>query len=81
MTEMLDRAARAIQDAMIIDHGDGLYHPDDMARAAIEAIREPTMMVCVAGETILDGETSEAGFAVAVWQAMIDAALKEDGKT
>lgn len=47
----------------------------DYARAAIEAMREPTEAMCSAAE---DSGSLEAGSSpFGAWQAMIDAALKE----
>ena len=39
MTDMIERVAKAINDAML-QHGD--YKPDELARVAIAAMREPT---------------------------------------
>jgi hypothetical protein len=52
------------------------YDVTDMARAAIEAMREPTKAVIEAGykvETFGDGVSDPAS----VWPAMIDAVLSE----
>lgn len=55
-----------------------------MARAAIEAMREPTEEMLSAIELALDGaysagkDTSYEFAGRAVWQAMIDAALKKE---
>ncbi len=82
MSEMVERVAQAIYDRCNHwDHDDHLpaYSTltdgwkaqwQDAARAAIEAMREPTEIMCVAPE-----ETRAIG-AKRSWQAMIDAALK-----
>jgi len=72
MTDMIERVAKAINDAMI-KHGD--YKPDELARAAIAAMREPTeemyQGVCALNKRWQDSNSAE------IWQAMIDAALGE----
>jgi hypothetical protein len=83
---MIERVARAIARAHRI--GDLFIAPDgsahksepwqgfvDHARAAIAAMREPTEAMASEGAFAVDG-LFEPG-AVAVWQAMTDAALKE----
>lgn len=56
---------------------------ESIARAVLEAIREPSEGMCVAGgENIVhsDGQTEpDTDAAKSVWQAMIDAALSEGG--
>jgi hypothetical protein len=66
---MIERVAKAINDAML-QHGD--YKPDELARAAIEAMREPSEEMVFAGDAFEpDGISAEA-----IWIAMIDAALE-----
>jgi hypothetical protein len=73
MTDMIERVAKAINDAML-QHGD--YKPDELARAAIAAMREPTNeqyeALSATGKMWreLDSRT--------VWQTYIDAALEEN---
>ena len=86
---MIERVAAAMwertHDGRWDDWGDGqdesrIIHRDD-ARAAIEAMREPTDAMEAAGDdtfvyythstSLLDGD------ATVCWRAMIDAALKE----
>jgi hypothetical protein len=67
MTDMIERVAKAINDAMI-KHGD--YKPDELARAAIAAMREPTKAMKEAG--FWEGSASLNNY-----RAMIDAALQE----
>jgi hypothetical protein len=56
---------------------DGKWNLSDMARAAIEAMREPTeAMVTAGGHAALDSVSQRAD-ARDAWEAMIDAALKE----
>jgi hypothetical protein len=47
-----------------------------LARAAIAAMREPTEAMLKAGT--LAYETPGKGFLIGAWQAMIDAAMKDD---
>jgi hypothetical protein len=92
MTEMVERVARAIkerlaeiEDVYFRDDGsdctiDGHVDIEDLARAAIEAMREPTQEILDApavpnalgdDENYSDIDVREA------YQAMIDAALKD----
>lgn len=48
-----------------------------VARAAIEAMREPSEAVTLAGEVAI--ETAGSFHTNDIWKAMIDAALSEDG--
>ena len=77
---MIERVAKAINDTML-QHGD--YKPDELARAAIAAMREPTEeMVAVGYDNFMwgpCGSTSDDlpdANSAEIWQAMIDAALK-----
>jgi hypothetical protein len=76
MSEMVERVARAIEaksDYVISQH-----HAKALARAAIEAMREPTAAM-IEAEPDDDGEfnkTNSVAHARAFWQAMIDEALK-----
>ena len=84
MSEMIERVARALlfdragQDLwdVVSDEGDGYGYlgKNDyiaLARAAIEAMREPTMVMGVAADC-----TSPQTPADNIWRAMIDEALK-----
>lgn len=64
---MIDRVARAIEDANMKASGDEDYAP--LARAAIEAMREPTDAMVDAGQWQIDP--------VSLYQSFIDAALNE----
>jgi len=66
--DMVEKVAKAINDAML-QHGD--YKPDELARAAIAAMREPTKAMKEAG--FWKGPISLNGY-----RAMIDAALEEN---
>lgn len=77
--DMIDRVAAAIMTAQA--HKGNL---GDQARAAIEAMRDPTQGMRMAGHAALDASTaSEAGIASKIgfaalgdaWRAMIDDAL------
>lgn len=63
MSEMVERVARAIKDAEQM-------HWNDMARAAIEAMREPTAKMVVIADSSLRPISPR------IWRAMIDEALK-----
>jgi hypothetical protein len=73
MSEMVDRVAAAIRESEAYwwnrddEPDDGLA--ETLARAAIEAMREPTLAVLEAGP-------SEPYMDIDVWRAMIDEALK-----
>ena len=70
MSEMVERVARAVQP--IADPGGHWTTCEDIARAAIEAMREPTEGMIQAGWTTngYRGDMTKAE-----WSAMIDAAL------
>ena len=71
MTDMIERVAKAINDAML-QHGD--YKPDELARAASAAMRDPTIKMMSAR---LEAQVQHTGFLPRVgWEAMIDAALE-----
>lgn len=82
MSEMVERVARALM-AVTSTHDCGdlkLKHHYEMARAAMEAMREPTEEMMVDAEVkapalacFYEKERSPSYLA---WQAMIDAALK-----
>lgn len=74
MSEMVERVAKAIFKQAIGHEPVGDEMPPhwlDHARAAIEAMREPTIVMCEAGET----PKALAFGSYSTWQAMIDAAL------
>lgn len=86
MSEMVERVARAIADADMEDYEgrEALYNA--FARAAIEAMREPTNNMRGIGfdeayehiEPSPYGPVVHAKIGQKVWQAMIDAALREE---
>ena len=69
---MVEKVAKAINDTML-NYGD--YKPDELARAAIAAMREPTEEMVTAGESYTDSRFSEEDDFLNGWQAAIDAAL------
>lgn len=84
---MIERVALAIMDADWRRETD--YN--ELAKAAIEAMREPTRKVLIAGidcAELIEDTTSDSyatwridsasDYPMPVWQAMIDAALVED---
>lgn len=89
--EMVERVARAIAskletnpDEMIEDMSCVGSHPawteyEESARAAIEAMREPTEAMRDAGGVVAGSrrDDPDCPTAEAVWSAMISAALKE----
>lgn len=76
MTTMVERVARALHEKMCEQDVNGYLAAQleaaDLARAAIEALMEPT-------EDMLDAGDAADGYDVyvGVWTAMIQAALKE----
>ena len=85
MSDMIKRVAKAINEAML-HHGD--YKPEELARAAIAAMREPTGAMYMAGGIVspsahlADKDYKPYGTrtigdmaAKAAWEKMIDAAL------
>jgi hypothetical protein len=71
--DMVDRVALALNDAMI-KHGD--YKPDELARAAIAAMREPTESM--RRKLWLYGNHPDKEFVMdgGMWREMIDAELE-----
>lgn len=91
MGEMIERVALAIADAMCPVEGYRGTSNEALARAAIEAMREPTREMLGKGITAAedvedwtrDSYTSyrvdtASDMALPVWQAMIDAALSPE---
>ena len=82
MSEMVERVARAILDNVPTISERGAYDPADLqrcARAAIEAMREPTQaMVRTLYES--HGKLWADCESAVVWHAMIDAALNKTEK-
>lgn len=70
MSEMVDRVAKALEARL---KGNEFLSYEDAARAAIEAMREPTKRMAMAGYGANDMKPAKAA-----WTAMIDAALKSD---
>ncbi len=86
MTEMIERVAKAIGHTLTDDQGwlKKSYSDDDMraiARAAIEAMREPTDAMARAAQTAADSmggdelELFQPEAGKIIWRGMIDAAL------
>lgn len=79
MSEMVERVAKVLQESCARDgmHIDVARH---MARAAIEAMREPTEAMLTVGEDVIFDEQHEYGDELLklppAWQVMIDEALK-----
>jgi hypothetical protein len=87
---MVERVARALCEANGVDPdtegpwelGDHEYKIgwkffESQARAAIEAMREPTLRMKCDGYLVPTGPEPDIDTAEAIWQAMIDAALSE----
>ena len=74
MTDMIERVAVAINQAMLL-HDD--YDPDLLARAAIVAMREPNESM--RRKLWLYGNHPDKEFVMdgGMWREMIDAALEE----
>jgi hypothetical protein len=75
MESMVERVSRAIR--LSLDETG--YYPD-AARAAIEAMREPTPEMIEAGNIPGWDDSVSVGLSEEIWPAMIDAALKEEEK-
>ncbi|MBR1122091.1 hypothetical protein JQ628_11245 [Bradyrhizobium lablabi] len=85
--DMIDRVAAAIMLAVTDGHGfqaNWKEQPDDVrgfwrtvARAAIEAMREPTDCMCRAGAAKWDDDWCSETNALNMWSGMIDAALSD----
>ena len=73
MSEMIERIATVMRAAYVTDINP---HWNGVARAVIEAMREPTEAMAVAGAEWVDDGMALKTSAETVWQAMIDAALK-----
>lgn len=78
MTDMIERVAKAINDAML-RHRD--YTPDELARAAIAAMRDCTPEMLDAGSAAHPAggyrrETLLNDIIECEWVAMVDAALE-----
>lgn len=73
MTSMVKRVADAIQDVASISESGGLNY-EEMARAAIEAMREPTERMEDAGNLPTYQWVDDT--AGNVWTRMIDSALE-----
>lgn len=81
---MIEKVARAMFKA---DFPDSEWRPTEdgymrMARAAIEAMREPTNIMCLAALRFEDEDGDgkvDWPMAQKTWRAMIDAALNEKG--
>lgn len=83
MTEMIEMVAKAIQQASFRMIRPGWESLDDAekemwrirARAAIEAMREPTGKMVDAGEDILIGYDAPSWISADIYRALIDCAL------
>ena len=62
-------------DAYDLTNNNGRFRYDLIARAAIEAMREPTETMLKAGDLPGWDDSVSIGLSGEVWQAMIDAAL------
>lgn len=100
MAGMVEKVARAIAKAQWELIGDKGFNPDDaydltnnngrwvfdeMARAAIAAMREPTQVVLDAGDGedifFANGALAEHSPALEHWHAMVDAALEDNARS
>lgn len=77
---MVEKVARAISIAMTDKRGQPAAVSSDVARAAIEAMREPTDVVLSRGRSVEvagdEGNRAIGWLADNVWKAMINEALK-----
>jgi hypothetical protein len=87
MSEMIERVAKAVREYVaeveVKSRGeidvdvDGMVHSQMIARAAIEAMRDPTEEMKRAGLEEFPSSLAVKETAAEVWYAMIDAALAE----
>ncbi len=82
MSEMVFRVASALVDALGKDEALTGAECIRMARAAIEAMREPSDDMCEAGaayyhDNYQPGHAKEQTTAPDIWRSMIDEALRE----
>lgn len=87
MADMVERVARALHESMsqqdIMGYLDAKIDAEVLARAAIEAMREPTEAMKLAGEVpiINSGSQDDAwSLSQGTYRAMIDAALASERK-
>lgn len=76
MSEMIERVAEAIMGAVFNKAMDADPRSRMMARAAIEAMHEPTEAMAIAGK-----ENNFGYYPNEAWRAMIDAALTPPSST
>lgn len=89
MREMIERVAKVLEDFHLpvgfgyMSEAERLTVRSKQARAAIEAMRAPTEVMSNEGWDTACAMMTKAGCAIGgetpIWQAMIDAALSEDG--
>jgi hypothetical protein len=85
MTDMIERVKAAIERTYDVDPGGDMTNPDQVARAAIEAMREPTpamidRFVSRALQVSLGGGYTWSDYARDQWATMITAALEDAGE-
>lgn len=86
MSEMIERVAKVIWNIHSSSFNDGVGLDDDlmyldMARAAIEAIRDPTIEMEIAAQEDWMCVRAVEDRGAVIWRAMVDAALSsQDGK-
>lgn len=72
MSEIIERVARAIENVNLLDYNLTKEEINSLAKAAIAAMREPTLFMTDSANGIVSTHECKE-----VWQTMIDAALKE----
>ena len=79
MSEMIERVAKAIHKVTHDDKWPTCNFCKDAARAAIEAMRQPTEAMIGAGrDATINNDPLAYPDVEDTWPAMIDAALKDD---
>lgn len=85
MSEVTRRLTDAMLEYARKNHDDGacvalVYVADDLARVAIEAMREPSEAMLIAALNNMEDQQAdrETILPIEVWRAMIDAALKPE---
>lgn len=75
--DMVERLAHRLYDALRPESAPPYWLCERAARAAIEAMREPN--IAMVGAAVAAAERSGSGDFVAIFRAMIDAALNQKG--
>lgn len=78
MTTMIEKVAKAIYEAMDLSDSLSLPEAEKYARAAIEAMREPTIEMRASYDDAHRRSRTKSGFSISAYRSMIDAAISEE---